>query len=138
MYEQHIEINWGECDLAGLVYFPRLLEYCHRALEGLFAGLDGGYARLTGARRIGIPTVHLSGDFTRGLRYGQCCVVQVRVQKIGTKSVTFEHQVRDKANGELCARFAHVVAVCALRDEGVSAIEIPDDVRALLAEHLLP
>ena len=134
-YEQIIEVTWGECDLAGLVYFPRMLEYCHRALEGLFAGLEGGYATLTGERKIGIPTVHLTGDFVRPIRYGQRCVVCVTVQKIGRSSVTFTHVIVDQTSREVCARFTHIVATCALRPEGVSAVPVPDDMRALLERH---
>ncbi|MBL8677987.1 MAG: acyl-CoA thioesterase [Myxococcales bacterium] len=134
MFEHTIDVTWGECDLAGLVYFPRMLDWCHRALEALWGGLEGGYARFTGPRRLGIPTVRIAGDFQRPVRYGERVIVRVGVARIGTKSVTFRHDVTN-AEGALCARFEHVIAVCEL--DGPRAIEVPDDVRALLAPHAI-
>jgi 4-hydroxybenzoyl-CoA thioesterase len=130
MFEHRVEATWGECDIAGLVYFPRLIEWCHRALEALFGGIEGGYARFTGARRLGIPTVHLSGDFTAPVRYGERCVVRVAVRRIGRSSVTFSHEITRGSDGAVCARFEHVVSVCSL--DGPTPVAVPDDVRALL------
>jgi 4-hydroxybenzoyl-CoA thioesterase len=131
VFEHRVEATWGECDIAGLVYFPRLLDWCHRALEALFGGLEGGYPRLTGPRRLGIPTVHLSGDFGAPVRYGDRCVVRVFVRRIGRSSVTFAHEIVREPEGVLCARFEHVVAVCSL--DGPTPVDVPDDVRALLS-----
>lgn len=141
MFEHRIDVTWGECDLAGLVYFPRMLDWCHRALEALWSGLDGGYATFTGARGLGIPTVRIEGDFRAPVRYGDPCLVRVSVLRIGRSSVRFEHSiVRHRASIQgldavECARFEHVVTVCAL--EGPTPIPVPDDVRALLAPHLV-
>jgi 4-hydroxybenzoyl-CoA thioesterase len=133
VFEHRIDVTWGECDIAGLAYFPRLLDWCHRALEALFGGLPGGYAGFTGPRRMGIPTVRLTGDFRAPVRYGDRVIVRVRVQKSGRSSITFEHEIVREADETLCASFEHVVAVCTL--DGLRAVEIPDDVRALLAPH---
>lgn len=135
MFEHRIDVTWGECDIAGLVYFPRMLDWCHRALEALFGGLRGGYAEFTGPRKMGIPTVHLVGDFVAPVKYGERCVVQVRVKRIGRSSVTFEHAIVGDSDGSTRAKFEHVVAVCSL--EGLSPVEVPSDVRALLSPHVI-
>jgi 4-hydroxybenzoyl-CoA thioesterase len=134
VFEHRIDVTWGECDIAGLVYFPRILDWCHRALEALFNELPGGYARFTGPRRMGIPTVRLVGDFTAPIRYGERCLVQVRVRRIGRSSVTFEHTVVGDGDGAARAKFEHVIAVCSL--DGPKAVEVPADVRALLEPHV--
>lgn len=133
VFEHRIDVTWGECDIAGLVYFPRILDWCHRALEALFNELPGGYAQFTGPRRMGIPTVRLAGDFSAPIRYGERCAVQVRVRRIGRSSVTFEHTVVGESDHKPRAKFEHVIAVCSL--EGPTAVEVPADVRALLAPH---
>jgi YbgC/YbaW family acyl-CoA thioester hydrolase len=134
MFEHRIDVTWGECDLAGLVYFPRVLDWCHRALEALWSGIDGGYAHFTGPRRLGIPTVRIAGDFRSPVRYGERVIVRVRVARIGGKSVTFRHEIANE-RGAVCASFEHVIAVCEL--EGPRAVDVPDDVRALLAPHVI-
>jgi 4-hydroxybenzoyl-CoA thioesterase len=133
VFEHVRPVRWSDVDAAGIVYFPRFLEYCHDAIEALFAALAGGYAALTMDRGIGVPTVHFEGDFHAPLRYGDVCVVQLRVVRIGRTSVTFRHTLVRQRDGIPCADFTHVVAVSDLR--AMRAIELPDDVRAVVEAH---
>lgn len=133
MFEHRIDATWGECDVAGLVYFPRMLDWCHRALEAMFAALPGGYAHFTGPRKMGIPTVRIEGDFVAPVRYGERCVLRVSVTRVGRSSVTFEHEIVGALDGQRRARFTHVVAVCSL--DGPVAVDVPADVRAMLEAH---
>ena len=132
MFEHRVDVTWGECDIAGLVYFPRIVDWCHRALEALFGGLAGGYAALTGPRRTGIPTVKITGEFRAPIRYGERVSVCVSVVRIGRTSVTFAHEIVGEDH-TLRARFEHVIAVCSL--DGLVPIEVPSDIRALLEPH---
>ena len=79
MFELARPVRWSDVDAAGIVYFPRFLEYCHDAIEALFGELDGGYAHLTMKRKIGVPSVHLEVNFKAPLRYGDVCRVRVTV-----------------------------------------------------------
>lgn len=133
VFDYRVEVTWGECDIAGLVYFPRIVDWCHRALEALFGGLPGGYPALTGPRRTGIPTVKITGEFRAPMRYGDAVFVRVSVARIGRTSLSFVHEVIGD-DQVLRAQFEHIVAVCSL--DGLVPIEIPADIRALLEPHL--
>ncbi|MDP3276963.1 MAG: hotdog domain-containing protein [Deltaproteobacteria bacterium] len=135
MHEHKLTVSWGDCDLAGIAYFPRLLDFCHRAIESLFGALSGGYAGLTVTRRIGVPTVKILGDFTAPLRYGDVVCVRVEVVRIGTSSVLFEHTLVREEDQVVCARFEHTVVVCELNDRKPSPCAIPPDVASLLNSH---
>ncbi len=136
MFRYERPVRFAEVDAARLVFFARYLEYCHDALEALFGALPGGYAHLTMTRDVGVPTVHVEADYTAPLRYGDVAVIDVSVESVGTRSVTFRHAITRKADGVRCATVRQVVVTARLSQFG--AVPVPDDVRALLERHIDP
>jgi len=46
-FTARINVRFGDCDPAGLVYYPALFHYCHAAMEEFFSARCGiSYARL--------------------------------------------------------------------------------------------
>jgi 4-hydroxybenzoyl-CoA thioesterase len=138
MFELVRPVRWSDVDAAGIVYFPRFLEYCHDAIEALFGELEGGYAKLTQLRKIGVPSVHVEVNFLAPLRYGDVCRVRVHVEKIGRSSVTFRHVLLrddpdDPSGAIVCCEVRHVVVVSDL--VALKGTVIPDDVLAVLESH---
>lgn len=127
-------VRFVEVDAARLVFFARHLEYCHDALEALFAALDGGYATLTGARDLGIPTVRADVTYHAPLRYGDTVRHEIRVRHIGRTSVRVQHRLLRDGDSVLCASVEHVFLVARLST--LTPEPIPADVRALLEAHL--
>jgi 4-hydroxybenzoyl-CoA thioesterase len=125
-------IRFAEVDAAGLVFFPRVHEYCHDALEALFAALPGGYAAFVADRGLGVPTVRLETDFRAPLRYGDVACFETTVERVGRTSITFHHRIRRDADGVVAADVRHVVVVVQLGT--LTPIHVPDDVRQLLEQ----
>ena len=73
-------------------------------------------------RQMSFAVVHAETDFHRELRPGDAMVLESTVLKLGEKSATFQHRLRNLSAGVLLD----------LRKRG--AISIPDDVRAAAAE----
>ncbi len=89
-----ITVRFGDVDRAGIVYFPRFLNYIHIALEEYFSKVVGiDYPVLIKEHRLAYPTVHLEMDFMRPLRYGDRVGVEVKPEKIGTTSVTWTYRL---------------------------------------------
>ncbi len=130
-YERHVRFE--EVDAARIVFFARFLHYAHEAMEALLGGLEGGYVRLVNDRRIGMPAVHVSCDFMAPLRFGDVALIEVRVPRIGNKSVTYRYEFIRKGDGVHAATVEHICAVTDL--EAMRAVPIPDDVRRLLEHH---
>ena len=133
MFEHRRPVRWSDVDAAGIVYFPRFLDYCHDAIEALFGALPGGYPALTMQRRIGVPTVHLEADFRAPLRYGDTCLVCLEVGHLGEKSIRFRHTLLREGDRTTCAVIQHVVATTDL--DRLRAVPVPDDARTLLEQH---
>jgi 4-hydroxybenzoyl-CoA thioesterase len=127
-FSKRIEVRFGDCDPAGLVYYPVLFHYCHAAMEEFFAARCGvSYPRLLSERRVGFPTVNVRAEFFAPLVYGDAADVEVWASAVGRTSVTFEYRLRRAADGGLCASATHVQVAMDLDER--RAVPIPEDLR---------
>ena len=128
-----IKVRFGDCDPAGLVYYPAIFHYCHVAMEEFFAERCGiSYARLMADERIGFPTVNIQAEFFVPLVYGDEADVEVSVSRVGQSSVTFEYSVRRVCDNTLCARSIQVQVAMNL-DAG-RAVPLPEHYRTLFLQ----
>lgn len=124
-----IEVRFGDCDPAGIVYYPVLYHYCHVAFEESWAGALGiAYHELVGRERLGFPTVHVETDFVSPVRYGDRVAIDVSVSRLGASSVTFEFEGR--VGDRRVLRSSHV-KVCVDLDS-IEKRPIRGDLRAAL------
>ena len=127
-FSARITVRFGDCDPAGLVYYPVLLHYCHAAMEEFFAARCGvDYARLTADERLGFPTVNLRAEFFAPLVYGDEVLVEVWASAVGRTSVTFEYRLRRALDKEMCAS-ATLVQVC-MNLDARRAVPVPEALR---------
>jgi 4-hydroxybenzoyl-CoA thioesterase len=127
-------VRFEEVDAAGIVFFPRFLEYCHEAMEALLAPLEGGYAHLVMERKLGLPAVRVEADFSSPLRFGDVARIRVTVEQIGRTSCTLLYEMASAKTSKPVARVRHVVVLSDLR--ALQKVEIPADVRAILERHV--
>ncbi len=85
-------VNWGDCDPAGIIYTPRVLDY---ACETIDAWLreemkSSWWHGHSSGKGPGLPTVHASCDFISILRPDQRLDLTLYIRKIGTSSIAFE------------------------------------------------
>ena len=123
-----IPVRFGDCDPAGLVYYPALFHYCHAAMEEFFAARCGvEYARLVSAERLGFPTVNARAEFFEPLVYGDVAEVEVWASRVGRSSVTFEYRLRRASDRALCASATHVQVAMSLDER--RAVPVPEALR---------
>lgn len=82
-------VRFGDCDPAGIAYFPRLLALVDNAIEDWLEatlGLDRAALHLDGG--FGLPTVELRVGFMAPCRLGETLAVAVDVVALGTTSMT--------------------------------------------------
>ena len=131
-----LQVSWGDCDPAGIVYFPRFFEKFHEAMEQWFGqGLGLPYDELIVGRRLGLPSVHTEADFAVPCHFGDRLVVQMRVLRLGRSSLELGYRVvladDEAAPPRLTGR-----SVCVLMDldpaseTHLRALPWPEDLRA--------
>jgi len=91
---RQIQIEWGDCDAAGTVFFPRYLEYGDACTNALFklAGLFKPVMIKT-YNIIGIPLVDLRARFVVPSDFGDEVVYETSIIEWGRSSFLVQHKV---------------------------------------------
>ncbi len=127
-------VRFNDVDHAGIVYYPLFFHYFHLAFEEMFRARMGAraYVELLDRDRVGFPVVASECEFLAPLRFGDDVEIELRVARIGGKSVTFQYTARRVEGGVDAARGKVVCAVTNL--DSFQAVEIPPSLRALFSE----
>lgn len=89
-----IPVMFHDVDAAGTAYYPRLVDFCHRAFESFFNDRIGAsYAKVIGGG-VGFPTVRFEIDFINPIRHGDTIDISVKVASIGRTSVCLAYEAR--------------------------------------------
>lgn len=136
-YALDIGISFKHCDPAGMVFYPRYVELLNDVVEAWFAqGLGCDYQALHLRRRMAIPTVSLDCQFTRPSRLGDRLVARLRVERIGTSSVTLEHRLSDRDDPDDLRMSARHVIVFVQMDSTMP-LEVPQDLAMAMRRFLV-
>jgi len=128
VYER--KVRFEDVDAASIVFFPRVLAYCHEAMAELVDRHAGTYASWVVGRRIGLPTVHLEVDFTAPLRFGDVARVAVVVERLGRSSCTLGMTVSRAADDAPVAKVELVTVATDLA--AMRSVPFPPELRAAL------
>jgi 4-hydroxybenzoyl-CoA thioesterase len=89
-----IHIEWGDCDPAGIVYFPRYFEFFDACTNALFESVGFPKAKLLERFAIaGIPLVETRARFLLPSSFGDVVSVETHVTNWGTSSFSVEHKL---------------------------------------------
>jgi len=92
---KEIQIEWGDCDPFGIVFFPRYFEYFDACTNALFQRALG-YPKAEMLRHYkiaGIPLVQASCNFLLPSSFGDIVTVESTVTKWGTSSFSLRHSL---------------------------------------------
>lgn len=89
-----VRIEWGDCDPAGIVYFPRFVEYFDACTAHLFEA--AGFPKAETLKRFGaagFPMVDLQVKFLIPATYGEDVVIESAVTDIKRSSFKVHHRL---------------------------------------------
>ncbi|MBD3896802.1 acyl-CoA thioesterase [Halomonas sp. ML-15] len=88
------QIEWGDCDPAGIVFHPRYLTYFDHCTNLLFAKAGFDLASLQARFAvIGYPVVDLRSRFIAPCRYGDEVRLETRVAELRNSSFDVLHRL---------------------------------------------
>jgi 4-hydroxybenzoyl-CoA thioesterase len=127
---QPIRIAWGDCDPAGIVFYPRYFEYFNACTEALFEAALGQKKReWFDAYGVMLPMVEARARFLVPSRYGDDVIVESQFVKINRKSFEIRHALM---RGDALAVEGFDTRVWAGRDpeqpERLRGVPIPDEI----------
>lgn len=129
---KEIHVEWGDCDPAGIVYFPRFFEYFDACTNALFeaAGLRKA-EMLRQYGLVGIPLVEVSGQFYAPASFGETVAVESRIVDWGRSSFRVEHKL---FKGSMLTAEGREKRVWTVRDlsseKGMRGDAVPEEVKA--------
>lgn len=128
-------VEWGDCDPAGIVFFPRF-----------FAAFDTSTSRLIeaalGIRKariirdngiIGWPMVDTSAKFHKPATFGDSVQIETKIKHVGRSSFSVEHTLTSE--GHVCVEATEIRVWAAPRrngEPGIEGVPIPQEIAAKL------
>lgn len=94
-HKKEIQIEWGDCDPFGIVFYPRYFEYFDACTNALFQHALG-HNKAEMLRRFaiaGIPMVQTSANFFVPSTFGDVVTVESCVVRWGRSSFSVEHKL---------------------------------------------
>ncbi len=120
-------VRWGDCDPAGIIYTPRVLDYAMEIMEAWYREVVGvPWLTLNRELSMGAPTVRVELDFLDAPAPDQDMVIDLLVEDLGRSSITFLVTGRDRA-GKVYFR-AKLVS-CFISRPAFKPIAIPQEFR---------
>ena len=125
---QTVRIRWGDCDPAGIIFYPRYFEIFDAATAALFERALGitKQEMFSAYEFAGWPLVRTHARFLKPTRFGDDVSIETSVA-FGRSSFDVEHKLSLK--GELCVE-CEEKRVWIVRDEagGIKSHPIPEAV----------
>jgi 4-hydroxybenzoyl-CoA thioesterase len=129
-----VTVEWGDCDPAGIVYYPSYFRWCDQASHRLLAAAGVGHNDTQGGWKEGTPLVAAECSFKRASQPGEKLVVESHVSRFGRSSFTITHIFRD-ATGAVAAQGSET-RIWAKKEgdaRSLRAVPMPEEVRKRLS-----
>lgn len=125
-YSIQKKVRFADCDMAGIVFYPRYFEMLNAVLEDWFQNALGcDFATLHQQRGLGSPTVSLECEFVAPAMLGEQMLVSISVEKLGNSSCSVLYTISGDDRLRMRAR---ATLVCMDLQKQKSA-PWPDDIR---------
>lgn len=86
------QVHWGDCDPAGIIFYPTYFRWMDAATWALWASV-GYTAKRMKAEHLAMPLVGAECRFTAPAEQGDRCEVRSRIARFGGKSFVVAHEV---------------------------------------------
>src|ERR1700737_3907086 len=98
------QVRWGDCDPAGIAFFPRFFEWMDLASHALAREMGISREQVLGPASYGFPAVHAHAEFLIPARLDDTLEIRTAVARVGRTSLQLRHDVVGQADGVLLAR----------------------------------
>jgi 4-hydroxybenzoyl-CoA thioesterase len=90
-----VRIEWGDCDPAGIVYYPRYFAMFDHSTAMLLEAATGftKYQMTKKYDFVGFPMVDTGAKFMIPSKFGDDIVIETTISELGTSSFNISHKV---------------------------------------------
>lgn len=125
-------VEFGDCDPAGIVWFPNFFRWLDAASRQFFAecGVPPWHQTEKAMGVIGTPLVDTQARFIKTASYGDVLQISTRVLEWRTKSFVQRHSI--SRDGETIVECDEVRVFAGRREDGsIFAMAVPEAIRSL-------
>ncbi|MFO0865911.1 MAG: thioesterase family protein [Gemmataceae bacterium] len=128
-------VDFCDTDLVGIVHFANYFRYMEAAEVDFLRSLGLSVTLFHKDESIGFPRVSVGCDYVRPLRFDDVVDIDVTIERIGSKSVTYSFAFT--LVGEPIATGRSTAVCCRMHDgRKMESIEIPGEIRKLLQSRI--
>ncbi len=133
-HRRNINVTWGDCDAAGVVFYPRYYEWFDASTHAMLAQVGLDHRRLRQEfNALGTPLVRAEANFRSSATYGDELLAECHVAKVGVRSFTVEHRLSRAGKTVVQGREVRVWAEPGLPGEStMRSAPLPDSIVAIL------
>jgi len=135
---KHVRIvEFADTDMAGIVHFSRYFRYVEEAEHAFLRSLGLSVHTAVDGGWIGFPRISVRCDYLRPVRFEEEIETHLRVQRRGTKSLTYHFTISKE--GKAVAKGEIVTICCRWSSDGtIETIPIPKEFVERIQEARLP
>jgi 4-hydroxybenzoyl-CoA thioesterase len=133
--ERQVQIEWGDCDPADIVFYPRYFAFFDASTGALFATMGYTLRHIRDElKAVGFPMVDTRSQFFKPSKFGDKVMIKSEITEVGHASFGIRHQLFN--DGDLAVECSEKRVWACHNAEGVlKANPIPDDIRAKMLGH---
>lgn len=127
-------LAWGECDPAGIIFYPNYYRFMDEATWAMFAGVGFAAERMR-AEHYSLPLVDSRCEFLSSPVFGDEIEIRSQVAKWGRSSFSLSHEFVIAHDGRVLARGTESRVWCRYESgpgSPLRSVPVPDEVRAAL------
>ena len=125
-------VTFGDCDPAGIVFYPHVYAWFDRAFHDFLRAFGGHAALCARLNASGLGLVEASARFLRPLRDGDEMTIALTLESFGRKTVSLAYRI--DVRGEIVLEGREVRALLRRSGDGIVAAEI-QELKALWQAH---
>jgi 4-hydroxybenzoyl-CoA thioesterase len=135
LFRREVTIEWGDCDPAGIVYYPRYFAMFDASTAHMIAAATNlkKIELLAKYEAAGFPMVNTGAEFVQPARYGDIVVIESTITQVGRSSFSVAHRLFN--NGQLAIKAVEKRVWVKHDAEGnIRSAPLPDAVAAALRD----
>ena len=130
-----VPVRFQDVDLAGVLFFGRIFDYCHQAYEEFVVSSGADPARYFAGDAYLVPIVHAEADYRSPIRHGEPVTITIDVTRVGRASVALRYRVTGTKE-DLRVEVATIHAF--VERQAMKPTSIPEQLRQFFLGHLIP
>ncbi len=93
-HELHHKVEWGECDPAGIVFYPNIYRWFDLSTQDMMEANGFGQAKMiTELNIVGFPLIETHAEYKHPMRWGEIVTVASKVDAWSKKTFTVRHKL---------------------------------------------